>query len=169
MKLKANEAKHMITQHSLRPNPGSRKKSKAFGRGDGSGHGSFSGRGGKGQTARSGGKRKAGFEGGQTPLLRRIPKLKGFKNPNKVPFQVINVESLNKFDDGAELNLVAFYENELISHKNRPIKILGNGELQKKLIVKADACSASAKQKIEAKGGSVLLPPSSPANIKQDA
>lgn len=148
----------MIGQHTVQPNFGSRKRSRGRGRGDGSGRGSFSGRGGKGQTARSGGNIKAGFEGGQTPLLRRIPKLKGFKPPYHIPYQVVNVEMLNAFDEGATVDLVALYERNLISRKNRPVKILGDGELQKKLTVKADAISASAKQKIEAKGGSILLP-----------
>lgn len=158
----------MISQHSLKPNPGSRKRSRSLGRGDSSGHGSFSGHGGKGQTARSGGNIKAGFEGGQTPLIRRLPKLKGFKNPNRLPFQTINVESLNDFEDGSTVDIVALYENRLISRKNRPVKILGNGELTKKLTVKADACSGSAKQKIEAKGGEILLPVKTPSTIKQD-
>lgn len=159
----------MISQHTIQPSPGSRKKMKSFGRGDGSGHGSYSGRGGKGQTARSGGDRKAGFEGGQTPLLRRIPKLKGFKNPNRVPYQALNVERLNVFNDGDQVNLVTLYEAKLISRKNRPVKILGNGELEKKLIVKIAACSSSAKQKIEAKGGQVLLPKAAAATIATDA
>lgn len=147
----------MITQHNLTPHPGSRKLKRIRGRGDSSGRGSFSGRGGKGQTARSGGGRKPGFEGGQTPLIRRLPKLKGFKNPNRLPFQTVNVESLDVFNDGDIVNIVSLYEKNLISKKNRPLKILGDGELNKKLIVKADACSAGAKQKIEAKGGTVVL------------
>lgn len=147
----------MISQHSLKPNPGSRKKKVSFGRGDSSGHGSFSGKGGKGQTARSGGGRKPGFEGGQTPLIRRLPKLKGFKNPNRLPYQVFNIDQLNVFSDGATVDLIALYENNLISRKDRPIKILGNGDLQKKVNVKVDACSAGAKEKIEAKGGSVVV------------
>ncbi|MBI2638940.1 50S ribosomal protein L15 [Candidatus Peregrinibacteria bacterium] len=161
-----------MSQHSLRPNPGSRKRSRSLGRGDSSGHGSFSGHGGKGQTARSGGNIKAGFEGGQTPLIRRLPKLKGFKNPNRLPYQTVNVESFNDFEDGSTVDIVVLYENRLISRKNRPVKILGNGELTKKLTIKADACSVSAKQKIEAKGGEVLLPTlpatKAPGKIKQD-
>jgi large subunit ribosomal protein L15 len=153
----------MISQHSLKPNPGSRKRSRSFGRGDSSGHGSFSGHGGKGQTARSGGNIKSGFEGGQTPLIRRLPKLKGFKNPNRLPFQAVNVERLNDFEDGATVDIIALYENHLISRKNRPVKILGLGELTKKLTVKADACSESAKKKIEEKGGTILLPAKTPA------
>lgn len=151
----------MITQHSLKPNPGSRKKKRLLGRGDGSGHGSFSTHGGKGQTARSGGGRKPGFEGGQTPLLRRLPKLKGFRNPNRLPYQVVNVGSLNVFDDGSTVDLVALYEKNLISRKNKPLKILGDGTLEKKLTVKADAASPEAKRKIEEKGSSLLLPATS--------
>lgn len=148
----------MIAQHTLRPNPGSRKKKRIVGRGDSSGHGSYSTRGGKGQTARTGGGVKPGFEGGQTPLLRRIPKLKGFKNPNRLPYQVVNIEKLNRFDEGGTVDLVALFEAHLISKKNRPIKLLGLGELTKKLTLKVDACSEEAKKKIEAKGGQVMLP-----------
>lgn len=148
----------MFTQHTLRPNQGSRKGKRRFGRGDSSGRGSYSGRGAKGQKARSGGRVRPGFEGGQTPLLRRIPKLKGFKNPNRIPFQVVNVDGLNVFDENTTVDLVALFEQGLISKKNRPVKILGDGELEKKLIVKIDACSESAKKKIEAKGGQVVLP-----------
>src|SRR3989338_6927429 len=101
-------------QHTLKPNAGSRKARRIKGRGDGSTRGSFSGHGGKGQTARSGGGRKPGFEGGQTPLLRRLPKLKGFKNPNRLPFQVVNLADLNTFDDGATIDLVSLYDSKLI-------------------------------------------------------
>lgn len=148
----------MFGQHTLKPNPGSRKQSRSRGRGDGSGHGSFSGRGGKGQTARSGGGEKPGFEGGQTPLHRRMPKLKGFKPPHQIRYQVVNVSRLNVFDEESMVDIIALYERNFISRKNRPVKILGDSELEKKLTVKVDACSASAKQKIEAKGGTVLLP-----------
>lgn len=148
----------MIKQHSLQPNPGSRKAKRIRGRGDGSGRGSFSGHGGKGQTARSGGNIKPGFEGGQTPFIRRIPKLKGFKNLNKVTYQTVNVESLNKFNDGDTVDIVALYDCKLISRKNRPLKILGNGELTKQLTIKTNACSKEAKKKIEAKGGNIILP-----------
>lgn len=148
----------MLTQNILKPHPGSRKKKNIYGRGDSSGHGSFSGRGGKGQTARSGGKRRPGFEGGQTPLIRRMPKLKGFKNPKRIMYQTINVSALNCFDDGSTIDLVQLYEADLLSRKDRPIKILGDGTLGKKLAVKVDACSKSAKKKIEEKGGTLLLP-----------
>lgn len=148
----------MISQHTLKPQRGSRKLPIAFGRGDGSGHGSFSGRGGKGQTARSGGNIKPGFEGGQTPLIRRLPKLKGFKNVNRVVFEPVNVGSLNVFEDGTTVDLVSLYDANLIRHKNRPVKLLGDGELTKKLTLKVDACSPSAKKKIEDKGGTVVVP-----------
>lgn len=157
----------MLGQHTLKPNPGSRKHSRSRGRGDGSGRGSFCGRGGKGQTARSGGGEKPGFEGGQTPLLRRMPKLKGFKPPHHITFQAINVSQLNAFDEGSTVDLIALYEKNIISRKNRPVKLLGDGEVEKKLNVKVDAASASAKQKIEAKGGSVLLPRPSLSEAKQ--
>lgn len=149
----------MIGHHTLQPNPGSRKQKRIRGRGDGSGRGSFSGHGGKGQTARSGGGRKPGFEGGQTPLVRRLPKLKGFTNPNRLPYQVVNVASLDNFENLSTVDIVALFENKLISKKNLPIKVLGDGTLTKKLTVKVDAVSASARKKIEEKGGSVILPP----------
>lgn len=148
----------MIRQHTLKPKLGSRKKSFAIGRGDGSGIGSYSGKGVKGQTSRSGGNIKPGFEGGQTPLIRRLPKLKGFKNPNRTPFQVVNVTKLNAFEDGAIVDLVALYDIGFISKKNMPIKLLGDGEVTKKLTVKVDAVSNSAKEKIEKAGGSLVLP-----------
>lgn len=147
----------MISQHTLRPNPGSRKQKRIHGRGDSSGRGSFSGRGAKGQKARSGGRVKSGFEGGQTPLIRRIPKLKGFKNPNKLSYQIVNVSKLNIFEDGEEVTIVKLYDVNLISRKDRPIKILGDGELTKKLMIKVDNCSKSAKEKIEAKGGTIQI------------
>ena len=147
-----------MNQHTLAPHPGARKKKVSRGRGDASGLGSFSGRGCKGQSARSGGKVKPGFEGGQTPLIRRMPKLKGFKNPNRLPFQVVNVGDLNDFNDNSEITIVTLFEQKLISKKNRPIKILGNGKLEKKLIFKVDAVSKEAQDKIEKSGGTLHLP-----------
>ena len=133
----------------LHSNPGARKKRKTVGRGNASGHGSSSTRGGKGQTARTGSGYKPGFEGGQTPFYRRMPKLKGFNNPNHISFQAVNVEALNIFENGDEVDIVKLFEKKLISSKNKPLKILGDGELTKKLHVKADRFSKSAKQKIE--------------------
>ena len=133
-----------------------KKVVKRRGRGNGSGKGTFSGRGCKGQTARTGGKRRPGFEGGQTPLIRKMPKLKGFKNPNHIDFQIINVEKLEIFDDGSTINIADLYEKNLINRKDRPIKILGNGKLTKKLEVKVDRVSSSAREKIEKAKGKVV-------------
>lgn len=138
----------------LRSNPGARKRAKVVGRGNGSGHGTYSTRGGKGQTARTGSGYKPGFEGGQTPLYRKMPKLKGFNNINRIAFQVVNVESLNSFNDNDEVTIVSLFEKDLIRRKDRPVKILGDGELTKKLKVKVDRISASAKLKIEKAKGS---------------
>ncbi len=140
---------------TLHSNPGARKKRKTVGRGNASGHGSYSTRGGKGQTARTGSGYKPGFEGGQTPMYRRMPKLKGFNNPNHVSFQVVNVGVLNVFDNGEEINIVRLFEKKLISDKNKPLKVLGDGELTKKLHIKADRFSKSAKMKIEKALGTV--------------
>ncbi len=153
----------MLNQSILAPHPGARRYKRSIGRGDSSGRGSYSGRGCKGQSSRSGGKVKPGFEGGQTPLLRRLPKFKGFMNPNRVSYQVVNLDALNGFDDGAVIDIVTLYEKKLISLKNRPVKVLGFGELKKKLTIKVDGCSASAKEKIEKAGGSVAL------SVKQKA
>lgn len=139
---------------NLKSNPGARKKAKNIGRGNGSGHGSSSTKGGKGQTARTGSGYKPGFEGGQTPLYRRVPKLKGFTNPNHVKYQVVNVESLNVFEDNEEVNVVKLFEKKLISHKEKPVKLLGNGDLKKKLSIKVDRVSKSAQEKIEKAKGS---------------
>ena len=147
----------MITQHTLKPNPGSRRKKRTLGRGDASGLGSYSTRGVKGQNARSGGGTKPGFEGGQTPLIRRLPKLKGFTNINRVSYQIVNVERLNVFDEGSTVDIVALFERNIISKKSNPLKVLGHGALLKKLTIKADAVSAEAQKKIEDKGGSIVL------------
>ena len=146
---------------NLTPAPGSTKKRKRVGRGEGSGHGGQSTRGMNGQMSRSGAKSRAWFEGGQMPLQRRIPKY-GFRSPFKVRFQVINVEQLQKLADklGSEVTLFdvkVFYKNGLISSGVKPYKILGDGELKSKINVEATAFSASAKEKIEAAGGSVKV------------
>ena len=145
----------VLSIHTLKSSPRSRRGRKKRGRGNASGHGNYSGRGGKGQTARSGGTRRPGFAGGQTPLVRLMPKFRGFSNPTRVSYQVLNVSQLNIFEDGATVNVVALYEKNLISRKKLPVKILGEGELNKKLSVKVDAVSKTAKEKIEAKGGTI--------------
>lgn len=136
----------------LKPAPGSTHKPKRVGRGRSSGHGKTSGRGTKGEKARS--KIRPGFEGGQMPLQRRLPKLKGFKPRNKKEFQLVNVSKLNVFADGEQVTPEALQAHGLVKGIPRDIKILGSGELERKLTVKAHAFTAGAISKIEARGGS---------------
>lgn len=133
--------------------PRSNKSRKRVGRGDGSGHGTTSGRGTKGQLSRSGGNTRPGFEGGQMPLQRRIPHLKGFKNNKKVIFNVINTGMLSAFKEGSTVDHDALMEKSLIMKKERPLKVLGKGELNIKLTVKANGFSKTAREKIEKAGG----------------
>ncbi len=142
--------------NDLFPAPGSRKPRKRVGRGNGSGHGSTAGRGDKGQGSRAGGTKGPGFEGGQTPLAMRLPKLPGFKNRNRVEFAVVNVSRLDEaFADGDVVDGESLVAKGIVKSANAPFKVLGDGELNKKLTVRADKVSASAKQKIEAAGGTV--------------
>lgn len=139
--------------HDLKPRPGAKHRRKRLGQGESSGHGKTSGRGGKGQTARSGSSIRIGFEGGQMPLIRRIPK-RGFNNTRHgTRYLPVNLESLNQFEDGARVDESALRSVGLANGKGDGIKILGGGDLSKKLTVTAHAFSASAKSKIEAKGG----------------
>ncbi len=138
--------------HELSPAPGSNTKAYRKGRGAGSGNGKTAGRGHKGQWARSGGGVRVGFEGGQMPLARRLPK-RGFHNIFAKPLEAINVSALEKFEDGAVVDAQALLEKGVLSKCQYGVKILGNGEISKKLIVKASAFSASAKEKIVAAGG----------------
>ena len=137
--------------HELSPAPGSTKEVKRIGRGHGSGWGKTAGKGHKGQKARSGAPRP-GFEGGQLPLYRRLPK-RGFTNINSKNIVGIAVERLNVFEDGAEVTVAALMEKGIVRNPKDGVKILGNGELSKKLVVKVNAYSASAAEKIEAAGG----------------
>jgi large subunit ribosomal protein L15 len=139
--------------HDLKPRPGAKHRRKRLGQGESSGHGKTSGRGGKGQTARSGSSIRIGFEGGQMPLIRRIPK-RGFNNTRfATRYIAVNVGDLNKFDDGARVDETALRTVGLANGPASGVKILGSGELSKKLTVTASAFSASAKSKIEARGG----------------
>lgn len=140
--------------HELKPAAGSKKAPKRVGRGTGSGLGRNAGKGEKGQNARSGGGVRPGFEGGQMPLYRRLPK-RGFKNRNTKEIVGINVDALNRFEDGTEVTIVTLVESGLVSNPKDGVKILGNGELNKKLTVKVTAVSEGAKAKIEAAGGTV--------------
>ena len=138
--------------HELSPVAGSTHVDKRKGRGHATGNGKTAGRGHKGQKARSGGGTRIGFEGGQMPLARRIPK-RGFNNIFAKPLDGVNVSVLNKFEDGAVVDMQALLCSGVLSSCKYGVKILGNGEITKKLTVKASAFSASAKEKIEAAGG----------------
>lgn len=142
--------------HTLKPRPGAKHRVKRLGCGESSGHGKTSGKGHKGQKARSGGSIRLGFEGGQMPLIRRLPK-RGFNNAAfKTRFAVVNLDALNQFDDGASVDEKSLLEARLIRGNYDGIKILGSGELKKKLTITADKVSATAKEKIEKAGGSVV-------------
>ena len=138
--------------NELKPAEGSRKKEVRVGRGTGSGRGKTSCRGHKGQNARSGGGVRPGFEGGQMPIYRRLPK-RGFKNIWAKQYAEVNVETLNRFDEGAEVDAVALVEKGILKNVYDGIRILGNGELKKKLTVRAQGFTKTAIQKIEAAGG----------------
>src|ERR1017187_6320777 len=139
--------------HNLKPRPGAKHRRKRLGQGESSGHGKTSGRGGKGQTARSGSSIRIGFEGGQMTLIRRIPK-RGFNNTRHGTVYIpVNVESLNVFEDGAKVDGAALRAMGLANGPGDGIKILGDGEVTKKLTVTAHKFSAAARKKIEEKGG----------------
>ena len=139
--------------HELKPSEGSRSTRKRIGRGIGSGTGKTSGRGHKGQNSRSGGGVRPGFEGGQNPLFRRLPK-RGFTNINRKEFAIVNLDTLNRFEEGTEVTPALLIETGVVSSEKSGIKILGNGTLEKKLTVRAHKFSASAKEAIENAGGS---------------
>ena len=138
--------------NELSPAVGSAKAGYRKGRGPGSGNGKTAGKGHKGQNARSGGGVRPGFEGGQLPLYRKLPK-RGFKNRFAVNYSIVNVAALNKFEDGAVVDLEALIAAKIVRKPLDGLKVLGNGELTKKLTVKATVFSATAKEKIEAAGG----------------
>ena len=140
--------------HELAPAEGSRKVRNRVGRGLGSGNGKTSGRGMKGQKSRSGGGVRTGFEGGQMPLYRRLPK-RGFKNIWAKTYAEVNVETLNRFEDGSMVDPVALVESGILKNVQEGIRILGNGELKKKLTVRANGFTKSAEEKIKAAGGNV--------------
>ena len=140
--------------HELKPAEGSRKVRNRVGRGIGSGNGKTAGKGHKGQNARSGGGVRPGFEGGQNPLFRRLPK-RGFTNINRKEYAIVNLEALNRFEDGAEVTVALLLETGIVSNEKAGIKVLGHGTLSKKLTVKAHKFSASAKEAIENAGGTI--------------
>ncbi|MDO8491156.1 MAG: 50S ribosomal protein L15 [Dehalococcoidia bacterium] len=142
-----------MQQHDLHPAPGSRHKRKRVGRGLGSGHGTYSGRGMKGQKARSGDNIPPRFEGGQLPIVRRIPTKRGFFNPFRTEYSVVNVSSLNQFEPNTEVTPDTLVATGLVRSLKLPVKILANGEIDRPLTVKATKFSQAAKDKIEAAGG----------------
>lgn len=146
-----------MKEHELRPPRGARHPRKRVGRGTGSGHGKSAGRGTKGQNARSGGAKAPYFEGGQLPLVRRMPFKRGFVNIFKVPFAVVNVQDLGRFAAGTQVTPDLLAASGLVKSPNAPIKILGEGELDRALAVHAHSFSGSARAKIEAAGGSVVV------------
>ncbi|MGM0847181.1 MAG: 50S ribosomal protein L15 [Bacillota bacterium] len=138
--------------HELKPAKGSRKERNRVGRGTGSGNGKTSGKGHKGQNARSGGGTRPGFEGGQTPLFQRLPK-RGFTNINRKEYAIVNLDALNRFEEGTEVTPELLIETGVVSSEKSGIKILGKGNIEKKLTVKANKFSSTAKEAIEAAGG----------------
>ena len=144
-----------MKQHELTPSAGARKSVKRVGRGQGSGHGTYSGRGCKGNKARAGFSVRPGFEGGQLPIIKRLPEKRGFVNlfPNR--FNIVNLSQLNVFEDGSGVDAKALLSAGLIKSLSLPVKVLGTGEIDRKINIKAHKFSATAKQKIEAAGGKV--------------
>ncbi len=144
-----------MRQDRLSPAPGSKKDRKRVGRGDGSGHGTYSGRGCKGQKSRSGYRMKRGFEGGQLPLIKRLPRKRGFTNIFRTAYSVININKLNIFESGSEVTPERLVAAGVVKSLRHPIKILAEGDINHPLLVKANKFSAAAKAKIEAVGGKV--------------
>ena len=146
-----------MQQQDLRPPAGAKRARRRIGRGDSSGYGSFAGRGMKGQNSRSGGGVRPGFEGGQLPLSKKLPFIRGFTNIFRVEYSVVNVEALSAFEANSEVTPEVLNDTGVVRNLNKPVKILGRGELDVPLAVTAHKFSASARQKIEAAGGSVRV------------
>ena len=144
-----------MKQNELRPPVGAKHARKFVGRGNGSGHGTYSGRGCKGQKARSGGGVRLGFEGGQLPLIKRLPRTRGFRNIFKTEYNIVNVGQLAIFSPGSEVTPGELLRAGLISRMDHPTKILGSGDIKRPLLVSADKFSSSAEKKIVAAGGSI--------------
>jgi len=143
----------LVRQDKLAPAPGSKKSRKRVGRGDGSGHGTYSGRGCKGQKSRAGYKMRPGFEGGQLPLIKRLPQKRGFVNIFRTEYSVVNINKLNMFETGSEVTPEKLVAAGVVKSLRHPIKILAEGDINYPLSVKANKFSAAAKAKIEAAGG----------------
>jgi len=145
----------MVRQNSIAPAPGSRKDRKRVGRGDGSGKGTYSGRGSKGQKSRAGYKMRPGFEGGQLPLIKRLPRKRGFTNIFRVEYSTVSIGKLSAFESGSEVDAEKMAAAGLVKSLRKPVKVLADGDIKHPLTVKANKFSASAKAKIEAAGGKV--------------
>ena len=144
-----------MRQDQLSPAPGSKKGRKRVGRGDGSGHGTYSGRGCKGQKSRSGYRMRPGFQGGQLSLIKGLPQKRGFVNMFRTEYSVVNIGRLNMFESGSEVTPEVLVACGVIKSLRHPIKILGDGNIDRPLTIKANKFSAAAKAKIEAAGGKV--------------
>jgi len=146
-----------VRQELLSPAPGSKKDRKRVGRGNGSGHGTYSGRGCKGQKSRAGNNKvRPGFEGGQLPLIKRLPRKRGFNNIFRVEYEEVNLSSLSAFKAGSEVTAEKLAEAGIIKNSRTPIKILSRGDISCPLTIRADKFSAAARAKIEAAGGTVV-------------
>jgi len=145
----------LVKQNNIAPAPGSRSTSKRVGRGDGSNRGTYSGRGCKGQKSRAGYKMRPGFEGGQLPLIKRLPRKRGFTNIFRTEYSTVKVGALNAFDTGSEVTPEKLVEAGIVKSLKNPIKILADGDIDRSLTVMANKFTASAKAKIEAAGGTV--------------
>ena len=144
-----------MRQDELSPAPGSKKRRKRVGRGDGSGHGTYSGRGSKGQKSRSGCKMRPGFEGGQLPLIKRLPRKRGFTNIFRIEYTIVNLDKLKIFESGSEITPEKLVAMGVVKPSHHPIKILAGGDIDRPLVIKANKFSTVAKAKIEAAGGQV--------------
>ena len=154
-----------MRQNDLSPVPGSKKTRKRVGRGDGSGHGTYSGRGVKGQKSRAGFSMRPGFEGGQLPLIQRLPRKRGFTNIFRTEYSVVNMDKLNGFESGSEITPESLMAAGLVKNLRNPVKILADGDIDHPLTVKAHKFSAAAKAKIEAAGGTAEEVAHAPASV----
>ncbi|MCD6358870.1 MAG: 50S ribosomal protein L15 [Dehalococcoidia bacterium] len=145
-----------MRQNDIAPGSGAKHSRKRVGRGNASGHGTYSGRGLKGQKSRSGGGVRVGFEGGQLPLIKRLPYKRGFTNIFKVEYNIINVSQLNVFPSGAEVTAKTLLEKGLLKSLRKPIKILGKGKLDRALRIRVNKLSVSARDKVEKAGGEIM-------------
>ncbi|MFC1931677.1 50S ribosomal protein L15 [Chloroflexota bacterium] len=142
-----------MRQDNLSPVPGSKRARKRVGRGNSSGHGTYSGRGSKGQKSRAGYKIRPGFEGGQLPLIKRLPRKRGFVNIFRTEYSIVNIDKLNIFESGSEVTPEKLLDAGLVKSLRQPIKVLATGEISRPLMVKANKFSTAARTKIEAAGG----------------